>query len=93
LQKGTAREIISARFHRGLARGIAGAAVRAARENGIGHVALTGGCFQNLLLVEWTAREIEAAGLTALLHRRVPPNDGGLSLGQLFLAGRILRET
>ncbi|HUT99354.1 MAG TPA: carbamoyltransferase HypF [bacterium] len=93
LQKGTAREIISARFHRGLARGIAGAAVRAARENGIGHVALTGGCFQNLLLTEWTAREIEVSGLTALLHRRVPPNDGGISLGQLFLAGRILRET
>jgi len=93
LRNGTEREIIASRFHRGLARGIAGAAVRAARENGIGHVALTGGCFQNLLLTEWTAREIEAAGLTVLLHRRVPPNDGGVSLGQLFLAGRVLRET
>ncbi len=93
LRNGVSRRKISARFHRGLARGIAAAAVRAARENGIDRVALTGGCFQNLLLTELTAREVEAAGLTVLLHRRVPPNDGGVSLGQLFLAGRILRET
>jgi hydrogenase maturation protein HypF len=91
LRAGVAREKIAARFHRGLARGIAAAAVRAARENGLKNVALTGGCFQNLLLTEWTAREVEAAGLVVLLHRRVPPNDGGISLGQLFLAGRILR--
>ncbi len=91
LKRGIFPPIISARFHRGLARGIAKAAILAARENGVQHIALSGGCYQNLLLTEWTAQELEAAGLTVLLHRRVPPNDGGIALGQLYLAGRILR--
>jgi hydrogenase maturation protein HypF len=49
-------------------------------------VALSGGCFQNRILTERTARALEAAGHEVLVHRRVPPNDGGVSLGQAAVA-------
>jgi len=49
-------------------------------------VALTGGCFQNRLLTERTAQRLSKAGFTVLLHRQVPPNDGGISLGQVMVA-------
>jgi hydrogenase maturation protein HypF len=59
--------------------------VRAQRH--LGTVALSGGVFQNLLLLERTVAGLEAAGFTVLLHGRVPPNDGGISLGQAAVAG------
>ena len=52
-------------------------------------VALTGGCFQNRLLTERAAERLEQAGFEVLLHRQVPPNDGGISLGQVRLRRRI----
>jgi hydrogenase maturation protein HypF len=52
-------------------------------------VALTGGCFQNRLLSEWTANRLASHSLRVYLHELVPPNDGGLAYGQLaFAAGR-----
>jgi hydrogenase maturation protein HypF len=54
-------------------------------------VALSGGCFQNRLLAERAARALEAAGIPVLLHRLVPPNDGGISLGQVAAAAARLR--
>jgi len=90
LHAGTAREAISARFHRGVAAGIRHAVEQAADETGIRTVALSGGVFQNRLLTTLLAEELRLRGFTVLLHRRVPPNDGGLALGQLYLAGRII---
>jgi hydrogenase maturation protein HypF len=56
-------------------------------------VALTGGCFQNRLLTERAARRLNDAGFQVLLQRQVPPNDGGISLGQVVVAAaRLERE-
>ena len=73
-------------FHARLATRLAAAAVAAARETGLDHVALSGGCFQNRLLLADLHARISAAGLTPLLHTRLPPNDGGLAVGQATLA-------
>lgn len=69
---------ISRAFHDGLAMAIVDVAVRASQRT----VVLTGGCFQNARLTESTVAALRAAGLDPVWHRRVPPNDGGLALGQ-----------
>jgi hydrogenase maturation protein HypF len=56
-------------------------------------VALTGGCFQNRLLTERTAGHLRKAGFEVLLHRQVPPNDGGISLGQIAVAAARLKPS
>jgi hydrogenase maturation protein HypF len=81
---------IAAGFHDALARIIADVAERLAARAGVHYVALTGGVFQNALLTNAAAAALERAGVTALVHRQVPCNDGGLSLGQAVAAARIL---
>ncbi len=78
--------LISARFHDGLGRGVALAATQLAREAGLDTVALSGGVFQNARLSGMVARELRNAGLAVLVHQRVPPNDGGISIGQAGVA-------
>jgi len=82
LRAGVATAEISAAFHDGLAIAVADVAVRAGERT----VALTGGCFQNARLTESTVATLRAADLDAFWHRRVPPNDGGLALGQAVWA-------
>jgi len=90
--------VISARFHKGLAGVIVQLAVRAAREQGhsgfgcqpIDTVALSGGVFQNKVLLELIARALEAEGFRVLIQRQVPPNDGGLALGQAAVVAASL---
>ncbi|WP_024520495.1 carbamoyltransferase HypF [Bradyrhizobium sp. Tv2a-2] len=65
---------------------------RAARASGITTVVLSGGCFSNAILADGIERGCVAAGLTPLLPRLVPPNDGGLSLGQAWIAALRLAE-
>ena len=72
----------AARFHNGLA----AAVLEVAEAVGEPRVALTGGVFQNRVLTERTADALTGAGMRPLLHRRVPANDGGLSLGQVAVA-------
>ena len=80
--------VVAARFHRGVAVMVAEVCARL-RAEGAGNVAgLTGGVFQNALLVEWAVEELHRRGFEVLLHERVPPNDGGLALGQAWLASR-----
>jgi hydrogenase maturation protein HypF len=57
------------------------------QRTGISRVALSGGVFQNRLLVRLARAELSARQLTVLTHRLVPPNDGGLALGQAAVAG------
>ena len=56
-------------------------------EVGLGTAALSGGVFQNTLLLRGTVARLEARGFTVLVHSRVPCNDGGISLGQAVIAG------
>ena len=69
-------------FHRGLAGMVLAAARQAREETGRNAVALSGGVFQNTLLLRLCCRALERDGFTVLRHRLVPPNDGGLALGQ-----------
>jgi hydrogenase maturation protein HypF len=76
------RGVIAARFHNMLAAAI----VAAARQVGEPRVVLTGGCFQNRVLTERAVTGLRAAGFRPYWHQRVPPNDGGLALGQVAAA-------
>jgi hydrogenase maturation protein HypF len=49
-------------------------------------VVLSGGCFQNALLTEQASGRLKSAGFRVYCHEKIPPNDGGLSLGQLYAA-------
>jgi len=78
--------LISARFHDGLGRGVALAAAELAGEAGLDTVALSGGVFQNTRLTAVVRRWLSDAGLSVLAHQLVPPNDGGISIGQAGVA-------
>lgn len=77
---------IAARFHSGLAAAITDVCIRLSARTGINTVVLTGGVFLNARLTRTCTSGLERAGLTVCRHRLVPPNDGGLSLGQLTVA-------
>ncbi len=77
---------IAARFHNGVAALTVDAASRIREETGLGTVALSGGVFQNMLLLERAVSGLTDAGFKVLTHHRVPPNDGGISLGQAAVA-------
>lgn len=83
---GVAAEKVAARFHNTMAGMIAETLSRLSQQTGITTVGLTGGCFQNKLLTERTAALLEQMGHAALLHEAVPPNDGGIALGQAVAA-------
>ncbi|MDD5305239.1 MAG: carbamoyltransferase HypF, partial [Elusimicrobia bacterium] len=88
LRRGIPAAHVSARFHAGLVEAI----VAVARRCGEPRVALSGGCFQNRVLLTRAIRRLRAEGFTPLWHQRVPPNDGGLALGQVSAAARLLRR-
>jgi hydrogenase maturation protein HypF len=72
----------AARFHSKLAEAI----VTVARHVGEKCVVLSGGCFQNRYLTERTVKKLMDAGFTAYWHQRIPPNDGGIAVGQIVAA-------
>ncbi|MFF4696049.1 carbamoyltransferase HypF [Streptomyces chattanoogensis] len=89
LRADTAPALIAARFHTAVAGLVRRCCALARARTGLETVALTGGVFANTLLAGTTARLLRQDGLTVLRHRRVPPNDGGLALGQLVVAARV----
>ncbi|MEM8608555.1 MAG: carbamoyltransferase HypF [Myxococcota bacterium] len=94
LRLGTPVPLMAARFHLGLARAIGNmVSLQAGRAEQSGHpfaqVALTGGCFQNAVLLELVSSELTERGFDVLTHSRVPTNDGGLALGQAAIAAAL----
>jgi hydrogenase maturation protein HypF len=79
---GEAAGRVSARFHEALVTGI----LAVARVAGESRVVLTGGCFQNRRLLERSVTALESEGFRVYWHQRVPPNDGGIALGQVWAA-------
>jgi hydrogenase maturation protein HypF len=77
---------VAARFHNGVAGALVRGCDRVREATGLAAVALSGGVFQNLLLLRRAATALEVGGFRVLLHSRVPPNDGGISLGQAAVA-------
>jgi hydrogenase maturation protein HypF len=82
---------ISARFHNGLAQMILSASEQLRSETGINRVALSGGVWQNITLLRRTLSLLENASFQVYIHREVPANDGGLSLGQAAVAAARMR--
>lgn len=78
-------EHIAAKFHNTLAEIMLAIAERAEQKN----IVLSGGCFQNAFLVEKAVRKLNTAGFNVYCHEKIPPNDGGLALGQLYAAKYI----
>ena len=76
---------IARAFHSGMAHGLRDAAVALCRSHGLGTVAASGGVFQNALLTDELTGLLEAEGLALWINHEVPPNDGGISLGQAAL--------
>ncbi len=91
LVAGTDPAVVAARFHNWLAELIAQTTLRIGHER-FTAVALTGGVFQNRLLAELATTRLQVDGLTVLTQSQVPPNDGGIALGQLAVA-RAARAT
>ncbi|MFN2123843.1 MAG: carbamoyltransferase HypF [Candidatus Promineifilaceae bacterium] len=80
--------IIGARFHQAVADLILQVSIDLCERTSISQVALSGGVFQNVTLLELTVRRLENEGFEALTHSKVPPNDGGLALGQAIIAAK-----
>jgi hydrogenase maturation protein HypF len=85
---GVSAAIIAAKLHRALAQAI----VAITETCGIEQIALSGGCFQNRLLLSLTREALRRAGKQVYSHHIVPPNDSGIALGQLLAAEMNLRE-
>ncbi|HEY0449969.1 carbamoyltransferase HypF [Actinophytocola sp.] len=86
LRAGVAPAVIAARFHNGVVDAIGRACLGLRDTTGVGTVALSGGVFQNLLLLNGCVDRLTGAGFRVLTHGRVPTNDGGISLGQAAVA-------
>lgn len=79
--------VIAAKFHHAVADLILQLALRLRAQTQLDQVALSGGVFQNVTLLDAAVHKLRAAGFAVFTHSRVPPNDGGLALGQAVIAG------
>jgi hydrogenase maturation protein HypF len=86
-ERGARRGVVCAKFHNTLAEAI----LVIARKVGVKPVALTGGVFQNRYLTDRAFRRLEQAGFKPYIHQRVPPNDGGIALGQIAIAAARMK--
>jgi hydrogenase maturation protein HypF len=92
VKKNVSQSKIAMKFHRTMAEMVVQMCQRLARMNSINKVALSGGVFQNRLLLRLTVAALEEAGFEVLTHSKVPTNDGGVSLGQAVVANFVVSE-
>ena len=85
LQNGVSRAAISARFHHGLSQGVALMATKLCQKHNVNRVILSGGVFQNKLLLEAVTHLLEERSLKVMSPMQFPANDGGISLGQAVM--------
>ncbi len=90
VRAGQAAEIVAARIHETIGSAAAALVLEVADRNGLDTVVLTGGVFQNARLTDVVEGALTHAGVEVLLHRTVPANDGGISLGQAAVAAARL---
>jgi hydrogenase maturation protein HypF len=83
--------VIAARFHNTVAEAIAETCRRIRGQSGLRRVCLSGGTFQNVRLLTRTLALLRAADFEVFLHADVPPNDGGIALGQAAIAAARMR--
>ncbi len=91
VRSGVSVGAISARFHNAVADLALEVCFSLRRDAGLAQVCLSGGVFQNVSLLELAATRLEGKGFRVYWHRKVPPNDGGLSLGQAVVAAARMR--
>jgi len=91
VRAGVPAPVISSRFHDGLAHMISEACTKISRETAIKQVVLSGGVWQNITLLRRTLSLLGKDGFEVYIHRAMPANDGGLSLGQAAIAAQRLR--
>jgi len=88
MRNGVNQSQLSARFHASIVAMVRDVAVRLRQDTGVHAVGLSGGSFQNLTLLGGSQSLLESAGFRVCTHSLVPPNDGGIALGQAWLARR-----
>jgi hydrogenase maturation protein HypF len=86
VRSGVPSGTISAKFHNAIVESIVAVAQRVGEEK----IVLTGGCFQNKYLCERAVRRLRDEGFRPYWHQRIPPNDGGIALGQIVGAARMM---
>ncbi|MCB0169860.1 MAG: carbamoyltransferase HypF, partial [Anaerolineae bacterium] len=86
LRAGVERAVIAAKFHNGVAELVLHLSLQMRRETGLNRVALSGGVFQNVTLLQAAVKRLKTNNFEIYTHRQVPPNDGGLALGQAIVA-------
>ncbi len=84
IKQGEAIGAISAKFHNGMVNIIVHVCEQLRREHGISTVALSGGVFQNIMLLNGVTEKLEQQGFTVLVHKNIPSNDACIALGQIY---------
>jgi hydrogenase maturation protein HypF len=92
IRAATPPPVIAARFHNAVADAIIEVCRRLRGDTGLQRVCLSGGTFQNMKLLARTLAGLRGAGFDVFLHAQVPPNDGGIALGQAVIATEVLRQ-